>query len=745
MIRRIPRSTRSRHRRFSARLDPLEPRQLLSATLYVDINSPGPVHDGTSWDSAYVDLQQALADAQSGDELRVADGNYRPDLTDPDGSFQLKTDIALKGGYAGFGAADPDARDPQATPSVLIRTTGTFNTPVVDASYTSQATLFDGFTITSPGFGSASLRIGNGWLTINNCRFDDGGVGIFELNSAPTISNCLFTNLEGGGTAGGIDSNASSPTIINCQFVDNHGNTGGALRNQGNYHDLPITVTGSTFTRNMAAHEGQIVFNVGSTANFTDCVFTNDPEGFDPDRPIYNSGGALTMTGCTFTGIRNDTIGGVITSESSRPLVLANCTFTRNTADYIGAAVYAIGGGPVSITNCIFQGNTTYSRGGAIATDSSELRITNSVFSGNSVSDRGGGAIYIVSGHATITNCSFSGNTGTGAFTMGGAILVENATLELRNSVLWGDTAAGAPSEVEVVPDGTSTLSFDHCLIERSGNFIRTPSAGTDGRWGTDDDDYGDLHLGVGSEGIDGGDNFLVPGGITTDVAGDPRFVDVKGGGAIVDIGAYEYQLPLAATEGAYLSDAPQPTVRITFNGDLKTSTLSAADLMLLDPTTNQPLSGLPTPTVSYDSATRSAIWTFASPLLDGNYRAMLPAESVTDPIGNVLAEDFTFDFFVLAGDANHDAVVDTTDLGILATNWNTTGKTFSQGDFNYDGRVDVADFRILAANWQKTPSGALASSAPMPTLIPITETPPPPSSSARRTSRNARPVAVVQ
>jgi hypothetical protein len=166
---------------------------------------------------------------------------------------------------------------------------------------------------------------------------------------------------------------------------------------------------------------------------------------------------------------------------------------------------------------------------------------------------------------------------------------------------------------------------------------------------------------------------------------------------------------------------------------------------MLLDPTTNQPLSGLPTPTVSYDSATRSAIWTFASPLLDGNYRAMLPAESVTDPIGNVLAEDFTFDFFVLAGDANHDAVVDTTDLGILATNWNTTGKTFSQGDFNYDGRVDVADFRILAANWQKTPSGALASSAPMPTLIPITETPPPPSSSARRTSRNARPVAVVQ
>jgi predicted outer membrane repeat protein len=733
-----PGSKQPRRLRLSSRIDALEARQLLSSTRYVDLNSPGPVHDGTSWDSAYVDLQQALADAQSGDELRVADGNYRPDLTDPDGSFQLKTDIALKGGYSGFGAADPDARDPQATPSVLIRTTGTFNTPVVDASYTSQATLFDGFTITSPGFGSASLRMSSGWLTINNCRFDDGGVGIFELNSAPTISNCLFTKLEGGGTAGGIDSNASSPTIINCQFVDNHGNTGGALRNQGNYHDLPITVIGSTFTRNMAAHEGQIIFNVGATANFTDYVFTNDPEGFDPDRPIYNSGGALTMNGCTFTGIRNDTIGGVITSESSRPLVLTDCTFTRNTANYIGAAVYTAGGGPVTITSCVFQGNTTYSRGGAIASDSSALRITNSAFSGNTVSDRGGGAIYIVSANATITNCTFSGNAGTGAFTMGGAILVENSTLNLRNSVLEGDTAAGATSEVEVVPTGTSTLSFDHCIIDRLKDFVRSPDPGADEQWGTTDDDYGDLRLHLGSSGIDGGDNFFVPAGITTDVAGNPRFVDVRDGGAIVDIGAYEYQLPLLATDGAYASNAPQPAVRITFNGDIKPSTLSAEDLVLLDPTTNQPLSGLPAPTVSYDSFTRTAIWTFSSPLPDGNYRAMLPAESVTDTDGNVLAEDFSFDFFVLAGDANHDAVVDTTDLGILAMNWNTTGKTFSEGDFNYDGRVDVADFKILATNWQKHPDGSLASSAPMPALIPIPEPAPPPSSSARRTRNNA-------
>jgi len=43
------------------------------------------------------------------------------------------------------------------------------------------------------------------------------------------------------------------------------------------------------------------------------------------------------------------------------------------------------------------------------------------------------------------------------------------------------------------------------------------------------------------------------------------------------------------------------------------------------------------------------------------------------------------------------------TDLGILATNWQGLGKSFSQGDFNYDGRVDVTDLGILATSWQKS------------------------------------------
>jgi hypothetical protein len=56
---------------------------------------------------------------------------------------------------------------------------------------------------------------------------------------------------------------------------------------------------------------------------------------------------------------------------------------------------------------------------------------------------------------------------------------------------------------------------------------------------------------------------------------------------------------------------------------------------------------------------------------------------------------------FTIAGDANLDRLVDVSDLGILATFWQTTGKTFTQGNFNYDSIVDVTDLGILATTWQ--------------------------------------------
>jgi hypothetical protein len=57
------------------------------------------------------------------------------------------------------------------------------------------------------------------------------------------------------------------------------------------------------------------------------------------------------------------------------------------------------------------------------------------------------------------------------------------------------------------------------------------------------------------------------------------------------------------------------------------------------------------------------------------------------------------------AGDSNLDGKVDVTDLGSLATHWQSSADWFG-GDFNYDGFVDVSDLGLLATNWQAGVSG---------------------------------------
>jgi hypothetical protein len=95
--------------------------------------------------------------------------------------------------------------------------------------------------------------------------------------------------------------------------------------------------------------------------------------------------------------------------------------------------------------------------------------------------------------------------------------------------------------------EGGSSVTNGGGNIDADPLFVRDPDPG-DGDWTTlDDNDYGDLRLQSGSPAIDAGDNAAVPPGITTDLAGNPRFMDVSsvpdtGNGTppIVDMGAYE-------------------------------------------------------------------------------------------------------------------------------------------------------------------------------------------------------------
>ena len=95
------------------------------AMRHVDADAPGPVHDGVTWTTAFLTLQDALAVAVAGDEIVMAEGTYKPDsgggitAGDRNASFVLVDGITVKGGYAGYGQPNPDERDIVAHKTVL--------------------------------------------------------------------------------------------------------------------------------------------------------------------------------------------------------------------------------------------------------------------------------------------------------------------------------------------------------------------------------------------------------------------------------------------------------------------------------------------------------------------------------------------------------------------------------------------------------------------------------------------------
>ena len=86
--------------------------------IYVDDDAPFG-GNGLSWPAAYKYLQDGLEAAQYGDEIRVAQGTYKPDRDEAgnvipgrrSSSFILKSGLAIYGGYAGIGSPDPNDRN----------------------------------------------------------------------------------------------------------------------------------------------------------------------------------------------------------------------------------------------------------------------------------------------------------------------------------------------------------------------------------------------------------------------------------------------------------------------------------------------------------------------------------------------------------------------------------------------------------------------------------------------------------
>ncbi|MHC4520146.1 MAG: hypothetical protein ACYTAS_16265, partial [Planctomycetota bacterium] len=204
--------------------------------------------DGSSWDSAYRYLQDALATAGAGEkpaEIRVAQGLYRPDQGanrvpgDRAAAFILLDEVTLSGGYTGLGSADPNARDPQLHETVLtgdlldddlpgFRNRRDNSYHVVVALNTDESAVLDGFVITS---GSADSLLEEAESPLVGLAGMDGhtihGGGLYVDGGSLTVRHCMFRGNYAYAYGGGAYLAGLPTRIQECTFVGNTADGGG--------------------------------------------------------------------------------------------------------------------------------------------------------------------------------------------------------------------------------------------------------------------------------------------------------------------------------------------------------------------------------------------------------------------------------------------------------------------------------------------------------------------------------------
>ncbi|MCZ6834348.1 MAG: right-handed parallel beta-helix repeat-containing protein [Planctomycetota bacterium] len=374
------------------------------AVRFVDDDAT-PGGDGLAWASAYHDLQDALDEARKPGsvitEIRIGGGLYKPDrgTGDLDTLFEMISGVSIFGGYAGLGAADPEARDPELHETELsgdlldndsiddINNSRDDNTKqTMLAQDVGPGTIIDGLTFRSNSSNSSFPVLSSG--------------------GAPTWRNCRFRAF---GYAGCLDAEVR---FENCSFL-------GMYRWSLFSYQSQVTIEDCEFTGEGPVHDGAVRMNgTGGQLTARRCSFIgNGVNAWRGGAITVESGNELTAIDCHFesNGLSSGDGGSIHGTECD--IRLQDCVFLEHhVLGGFGAALYVEKGGRIELTGCEFRNNSSRWGlfGGAVYCSSDELIVNGCRFESNHIYNRNGGALaYFASDSATsfeMNDCEFINN-----------------------------------------------------------------------------------------------------------------------------------------------------------------------------------------------------------------------------------------------------------------------------------------------------------------------------------------------
>ncbi|HBR19662.1 MAG: hypothetical protein A2Y13_01780 [Planctomycetes bacterium GWC2_45_44] len=395
--------------------------------------------NGTDWQNAYTDLQNALSQARSNcteiTAIWIAGGTYKPVETTGTNyqyeTFELVDSVALMGHFAGDESSSDQRNFADANNETILN--GRIGTNYYDAVYyvlkaeNITAGLVDGFTIKNAY--QYGMFMDNAAIGIANCKFSNNySYGVYAGNySYPDIHNCLFMD----NSSYSVYATTSQPDISYCVFDGNDTTSYGLYIASYSVSNI----TNSDFQN----HNSGAVYGGNATINVSDCNLSLNGTA------ISGSSGTVTISNCSLS--ENSTA----IQSSSATLNVSDCNLYSN--------YYAIQGysGTADIENCkLFQNNYYGIEGSDL-----NLTVKHTIFEDNAEN-----GIRLSSGCNLDIQNSVVRNSGSQ-----GIYLTQNSSTQIINNWINNNGDAGIYLEYQVgIPLIRNNTIYDNATfgIERN-------------------------------------------------------------------------------------------------------------------------------------------------------------------------------------------------------------------------------------------------------------------------------------